>query len=177
LILHTNVTHGINDSNQTNHAWMIWNQQHPNMTYKVPLLFTKYACCTCEWRCVKTCVNIKLSLFLHVLILLKKYHSILWDMVWIWSWRFSCHVCRPYLFAHLWQWIWWGIDWWISFWRTTGCWYMWVYDTGWYFPQCEKKVGSQPTFKFIHPHEEFFFQMGDIMQEIINEVKKVGFNS
>jgi hypothetical protein len=23
LILHTNVTHGINDSNKTNHAWMV----------------------------------------------------------------------------------------------------------------------------------------------------------
>jgi hypothetical protein len=49
LILHTNVTHGIDDSKKTSHAWMVQSQQHPNMTYKVPLPFTKYVCCTCEW--------------------------------------------------------------------------------------------------------------------------------
>jgi hypothetical protein len=49
LILHTNVTHGIDDSNETGQAWMVQNQQHLNMTYKVPFLFTKYAYCTCEW--------------------------------------------------------------------------------------------------------------------------------
>jgi hypothetical protein len=49
LIPLTNVTHGIDDLNETGHTWMVRNQQHPNMTYKVPLPFTKYACCTCEW--------------------------------------------------------------------------------------------------------------------------------
>ncbi len=49
LIPHTNVTHGIDDSNETSRAWMVQSQQHLNMTYKVPLPFTKYACCTCEW--------------------------------------------------------------------------------------------------------------------------------
>jgi hypothetical protein len=49
LILHTNVTHGIDDSKKTCHAWMVQSQQHPNMTYKVPLPFTKYICYTCEW--------------------------------------------------------------------------------------------------------------------------------
>ncbi len=49
LIPHTNVTHGIDDLNEIGHAWMVWNQQHLNMTYKVPLPFTKYVCCTCEW--------------------------------------------------------------------------------------------------------------------------------
>jgi len=48
FIPHTNVTHGIDDLNENNHAWMIWSQ-HLNMTYKVPLPFTKYVCCTCEW--------------------------------------------------------------------------------------------------------------------------------
>jgi hypothetical protein len=28
---------------------MVQSQQHLNMTYKVPLPFTKYACYTCEW--------------------------------------------------------------------------------------------------------------------------------
>jgi hypothetical protein len=48
LIPRTNVTHGIDDLNKTNHAWMVRNQ-HPNMTYKVPFPFTQYVCCTCEW--------------------------------------------------------------------------------------------------------------------------------
>jgi hypothetical protein len=52
LIPHTNVTHGIDDSNEISHAWMVQNQQHPNMTYKVPFPFTKYVCCTCEWMFV-----------------------------------------------------------------------------------------------------------------------------
>ncbi len=49
MITHTNVTNGINDSNEIGHAWKVRNQQHLNMTYEVPFLFTKYACCTCEW--------------------------------------------------------------------------------------------------------------------------------
>jgi hypothetical protein len=64
LIPHTNVTHEINDSNQTSHAWMIWSQQHPNMTYKVPLSFTKYVCCTCEWAlCGNLCKHKIVILF------------------------------------------------------------------------------------------------------------------
>ncbi len=49
LIHHSHVTHGIDDSNKTSHAWMVHNQQHLNMTYKVAFPFTKYVCCTCEW--------------------------------------------------------------------------------------------------------------------------------
>ncbi len=60
LIARTNVTHGIDDLNEINHAWMVQSQQHLNMTYKVPLLFTKYVC------------NIKLLFFLHVPFSLKK---------------------------------------------------------------------------------------------------------
>jgi hypothetical protein len=48
LILHTNVTHEIKDSNNTSHAWMV-QSQHMNMTYKVPLPFNKYVCYTYEW--------------------------------------------------------------------------------------------------------------------------------
>jgi len=47
-ILHTNVTHEIDDSNNTSHAWMV-QSQHMNMTYKVPLPFNKYVCYTYEW--------------------------------------------------------------------------------------------------------------------------------
>jgi len=49
LISHSNVTHGIDDSNKIGHAWMVQSQQHLNITYKVLLPFTKYACYTCEW--------------------------------------------------------------------------------------------------------------------------------
>jgi len=38
----------------------------------------------------------------------------------------------------------------------------------------EKREGSQPTFKFIHPMEKMFVRMGDIMQENINEFKEAG---
>jgi hypothetical protein len=49
LILHTHITHGIDDSNEIGHACMVRSKQHLNMTYKGPLPFTKYVCCTCEW--------------------------------------------------------------------------------------------------------------------------------
>ncbi len=63
-ILRTNVTHGIDDSNKTSHALMVRSQQHLNMTYKVPLLFTKYACYTCEWvLCGNFCKH-QVSIFL-----------------------------------------------------------------------------------------------------------------
>jgi hypothetical protein len=39
----------MDDSNEIDHACMVQNQQCPNVTYKVLLLFTKYVCCTCEW--------------------------------------------------------------------------------------------------------------------------------
>ncbi len=71
LIPRTNVTHGIDDSNEIGHAWMVRSQQHLNTTYKVPFPFTKYVCCTCEWACMETCINIKLPFFLHVSISLK----------------------------------------------------------------------------------------------------------
>jgi len=37
LILHT---HGIDDLNKFGHAWMVSNQQHPNIKYKMQLPFT-----------------------------------------------------------------------------------------------------------------------------------------
>jgi hypothetical protein len=56
LILHTHVTHGIDDSNETSRAWMVWSQHHPNMTYKVPFPVTRYVCCTYEWTlCGNVC--------------------------------------------------------------------------------------------------------------------------
>ncbi len=60
LILHAHVTHGIDDLNEISHAWMVWNQQHLNMTYKVLIPFTKYVFRIC------------FLFFLHVPISLKK---------------------------------------------------------------------------------------------------------
>ncbi len=73
LILHTNVTHGIDDSNEIGHAWMVRSEQHPNMTYKVSLPFTKYVCCTCEWvLCGNLCKH-QVAMFLTCINLIKKY--------------------------------------------------------------------------------------------------------
>jgi hypothetical protein len=56
LILHAHVTYGIDNLDETGHAWMVQNQQHSNMTYKIPLPFTNYVCCTCEWAlCENLC--------------------------------------------------------------------------------------------------------------------------
>jgi hypothetical protein len=146
LISHTNVTHGINDSNETSHVWMVQNQQHPNMTYKVPLPFTKYACFTCEWAlCANLCKH-------QVLILLTCTNLIQYCGTW-YGYDCGCFatmfVNRTYL-----QWIWWWKGWWRSLWRTMGCWYVWAYDIRWYLPQWGKRKRSQSTFKFIHIHRE-----------------------
>ncbi len=72
LIPHTNVTHGIDDSNETSHAWMVQNQQHPNMTYKVSFPFTKYACCTCEWALHGNLCKHQVAIFLTCIDLTKE---------------------------------------------------------------------------------------------------------
>jgi len=73
LIPHTNITHGINDSNKIGHAWMIRSQQHLNMTYKVPFPFTKYACCTCESTLCGNLCKHQVAIFLTCTDLTKKY--------------------------------------------------------------------------------------------------------
>ncbi len=72
LILHTNVTHGINDSNEIGHAWMVQNQQHPNMTYKAPFPFTKHVCCTCEWALRGNLCKHQVAIFLTCTNLIKE---------------------------------------------------------------------------------------------------------
>ncbi len=115
LILHTNVTHGIDDSNKTGHAWMVRSQQHPNMTYKVLVPFTKYVCCTCEWALHGNLCKHQVAIFLTCIDLTKE-NIIQYCGTW---YGFDCegfcyHVYEPYLFAHLWQWIWW----WKGQWRS-----------------------------------------------------------
>ncbi len=72
LIPHTNVTHGIDDLNETGHAWMVRSQQHPNMIYKVALPFTKYVCCTCEWALRGNLCKHQVAIFLTCTDLTKK---------------------------------------------------------------------------------------------------------
>jgi hypothetical protein len=79
---HTHATHGIDDLNEIGHPWMVWSQQHPNMTYKVLVPFTKYVFCIGKWTLrgnlckhqvvVLTCTNF-----------IKENIQYLWDMVWI----------------------------------------------------------------------------------------------
>jgi hypothetical protein len=73
LIPHINVTHGIDDSNETNHAWMVRSQQHLNMTYKVPFPFTKYVCYTCEWVLHANLCKHQIAILLTCINLNKKY--------------------------------------------------------------------------------------------------------
>jgi hypothetical protein len=72
LILHTNVTHGIDDSNETGHAWMVRSQQYLNMTYKIPFPFTKYVCCTCEWALLGNLCTYQVAIFLTCIDLTKE---------------------------------------------------------------------------------------------------------
>ncbi len=72
MIPHTNVTHGIDDSNEIGHAWMVQSQQHPNMTYKVPLHFIKYAYYTCEWALHGNLCKHQVAIFLTCIDLTKE---------------------------------------------------------------------------------------------------------
>ncbi len=118
LMSHTNVTHGIDDLNITGHAWMVQNQQHPNMTYKVPLLFTKYVCCTCESAlCGKLCKH-QVVVLLTCTDLIKE-NIIQYCETWYGYDRggfATMFVNCTYL-----QWTWWWRGWWRSLWRTMDC--------------------------------------------------------
>ncbi len=151
LIPHTNVTHGIDDSNEIGHAWMVWSQQHLNMTYKVPLPFTKYVCCTCEWalhgnlckhHIVVTCTDfIKENIIQYcgtwcgsncggfVAMFVKPTYLHIYDNEFDDEEVNEDHFEEP--------------------WVVKMCELMRLDDTS---PNVEKREGSQPTFKFIHPY-------------------------
>ncbi len=112
LILHINVTHGIDDSNKTGHAWMVWNQQHLNMTYKVPFPFTKYVCCTCEWVLHGNLCKHQVVILLTCIDLTNK------NIIQYCKTRYGSNHGG---FA------------------TMGCRYARAYDTRWYLPQCGKR--------------------------------------
>jgi hypothetical protein len=47
-------------------------QQHLKMTYKVPLPFTKYVCCTCEWALCGNLCKHQVVIFLTCIDLIKE---------------------------------------------------------------------------------------------------------
>ncbi len=175
LIPHTNVTHGIDDLNETGHAWMVPSQQHPNMTYKVPLPFTKYVCCTCEWALHGNLCKHQVALFLTCVDLTKKY-IIQYCETWYGFDRegfATMFVDLTYL--HIYD---------NEFddeeadedhfekpWVVDMCELMRPNDTS---PNVEKEKDHNQPSSSSTSMEKAFVQMGDIMQEIINEVKENG---
>jgi len=175
LIPHTNVTHGIDDSNKIGHVWMVRSQQHLNMTYKVPLPFTKYVCCTCEWALCGNLCKHQIAIFLTCIDLIKKY-IIQYCGTWYGSnyGSFATMFADP-TYLHIYDnesddekadenhskkpWV---ID---------MCELMRLNDTS---PNVEKKKDHNQPSSSSTPMEKMFIQMGDTMQEIINEVKEGG---
>ncbi len=175
LIPHTNVTHGIDDSNEIGHAWMVQSQQHLNMTYKVPLPFTKYACYTCEWALRGNLCKHQVAIFLTCTDLTKE-NIIQYCGTWYGSdcGGFTAMFADPT--------------------------YLHIYDNEsddekadedhfekpWVVDMCElmrpddtssnvkkEKYHNQPSSSSTST-KKTLAQMGDIMQEIINEVKESG---
>ncbi len=173
LIPHTNVTHGIDDSNKTGHAWMVRNQQHLNMTYKVPLPFTKYVSCTCEWALCGNLCKHQIVIFLPCTNFTKK-NIIQYCETWYGFDRggFATMFVDP-TYLHIYD---------NEFddekadenhskksWVVDMCKLMRPDDTS---SNVEKKKDhNQPSSSFT-PMEKTLAQMGDIIQKIINEVKE-----
>jgi hypothetical protein len=170
LIPHTHVTNGIDDSNETGHAWMVRSQQHPNMTYKVPLPFTKYVCCTCEWvlhgnLCkhqvvILTCTD-----------LIKKY-----IIQYCGTWYGFDHGGIITMFAdlaylHIYENEFDDEDHFEEPWVVDMCKFMIMDDTS---PNVEKEKDHNQPSSSSTPTEKILVHMGDIMHEIINEVKEGG---
>ncbi len=152
LIPHTNVTHGIDDSNETRHAWMVRSQQQLNMTYKIPLPFTKYVCCTYEWALRGNLCKHQVAIFLICIDLIKE-NIIQYCGTWYGSDRggFAAMFVNP-TYLHIYD---------NEYndeevdedhsekpWVVDMCELMRPDDTS---PNVGKKK-SQPTFKFIHLH-------------------------
>ncbi len=175
LIPHTNVTHGIDDSNEIGHAWMVRSQQHPNMTYKVPLPFTKYACCTCEWALRGNLCKHQVAIFLTCTNLTKEniiqYCGTLYGSN---RGGFVAMFADP-IYLHIYD---------NEFddeeanedhyekpWVVDMCELMRPDDTS---PNVEKKKDHNQLSSSSTSTEKMLVRMGDIMQEIIIEVKQGG---
>jgi hypothetical protein len=175
LIPHTNVTHGIDDSNETGHAWMVQNQQHLNMTYKVPFPFTKYVYCTCEWVLHGNLCKHQVAI-LFTYIDLTKENIIQYYGIWYGSNHggfATMFVDATYL--HIYDnesgdekvdenhyedpWV------------VDMCGLMTPDDTS---PNVEKEKDHNQPSSSSTPTEKMLVQMGDIMQKIINEIKEGG---
>jgi hypothetical protein len=175
LIFHTHVTHGIDDLNETGHAWMVWSQHHLNMTCKVPLPFTKYACYTYEWvLCGNLCKHQIVILF--TFIDLTKKNIIQYCETWYGS---DCggfvamFVDPTYLHIYDSEYNDEKVDenrskepCVVDMFRL-----MTSNDTS---PNIKKKKNHNQLSSSSAPMEKMLAQMGDIMQEIIIEVKEAG---
>ncbi len=145
------------------------------MTYKVPLPFTKYACYTCEWAfCGNLCKH-QVVIFFTCTNLIKG-HIIQYCGTWYGSDHggFATMFANP-TYLHIYDneyddeetnedhsekpWI---ID---------MCRLMTLDDTS---PNVEKKKDHNQPSSSSTLMEKMFARMGDIMQEIINEVKEGG---
>ncbi len=175
MILHTNVTHGIDDLNEIGHAWMVRSQQHPNMTYKIPLPFTKYVCCTCEWALHGNLCKHQVAIFLTCTDVTKE-NIIQYYETW---YGFGCGgfaaIFANPTYLHIYDnesndekanedhskkpWV------------VDMCKLMKSDDTS---PNVEKEKDHNQPSSSSTPMEKAFARMGDIMEETINEVKESG---
>jgi hypothetical protein len=175
LIPHTNVTHGIDDSNKIGHGWMVRNQQHPNMTYYVPLPFTKYVCCTCEWALRGNLCKHQVAIFLTCIDPTKE-NIIQYCGTWYGSHRvgFATMFANPN-YLHIYDNEYddeeadknhyekpWVVDM-FELMKSD--------DTS---PNVEKKKNHNQPSSSSTPRKKVLARMGDIMQKIINEVKEGG---
>jgi hypothetical protein len=175
LIPHTNVTHGIDDLNETSHAWMVRSQQHSNMTYKVPLPFTKYACCTCEWALHGNLCKHQVAIFLTCIDLTKEN-----IIQYCGTWYGSDHGGFAAMFADPTYLLIYdnesndeeaNEDHSQKPWVVDMCELVKPYDTS---PNVEKEENHNQPSSSSTSTEKALARMGDIMQEIINEMKEGG---
>jgi uncharacterized Zn finger protein len=148
------------------------------MTYKVPLPFTKYVCCTCEWALHGNFCKHHVALFFTCADLIKK-NIIQYCGTW---YGFDCEgfaaMFANLTYLHIYD---------NEFEDEEAdedhsenprvvdmCELMRLNDTS---PNVEKKKNHNQPSSSSTSTEKTFVRMGDIMQEIINEVKEGGFNS
>jgi hypothetical protein len=154
---------------------MVQSQQHPNMTYKVPLPFTKYACCTCEWALHGNLCKHQVAIFLTCTDLTKE-NIIQYCGTWYGSDRggFAAMFADP-TYLHIYN---------NEFddekanedhfekpWVVDMCELMRPNDTS---SNVEKEKDHNQPSSSSTSTKKTFVRMGDIMQEIINEVKEGG---
>jgi hypothetical protein len=175
LIPHTHVIHGIDDLNEIGHVGMVQSQQHPNMAYKIPLPFTKYVCCTCKWVLRGNLCKHQVVIFLTCNYLTKK-NIIQYYGIWCgFNYGGFASMFANLTYLHIYD---------NEFvdekanenhfeepWVVDMCGLLTPNDTS---PNIEKKRDHNEPSSSSTPTEKTLARMGDIIQEIINEVKEVG---